>query len=107
MAKRKSEEVPPVGVVAGAAVGPWLGVGVPHALATIASAASSPIARRVRRLMTQCLLGLLRVLVRPTCLDDGAEAASRTRLRGRDARPGGPCDRLRRDLLGEVARHPV
>src|SRR5664280_2016387 len=73
MAKRKSEEVPPVGVVAGAAVGPWLGVGVPHALATIASAASSPIARRVRRLMTQCLLGLLRVPVRPTCLDDGAE----------------------------------
>src|SRR5664280_3378632 len=104
MAKRKSEEVLPVGVVAGAAVGHWLGVGVPHALATIASAASSPIARRVRRLIAQCLLGLLRVPVRPTLPGRWSRAASRRWLRRRDARAGGPCDRLRRDLLGEVAR---
>jgi hypothetical protein len=57
--------VPPAGVVVGAAVGPWLGVGVPHALETIASAASSPIARRLGTLMTQSLLGLLRVLGAP------------------------------------------
>jgi len=56
MAKRKSADAPSAGVADVVAETPRLGVGVgeavvPHALAIIATAASSPIARRVRRLM--------------------------------------------------------
>src|SRR5450759_463912 len=55
-AKRKSAALAWAGVADGAADAPWLGTsvgekGVPHALAKIATAVSSPIARRVRRLM--------------------------------------------------------
>src|SRR5450756_555964 len=51
MAKRKTADAPPAGDADGVAEKPWLGAGVPHALAKIATAASSPIVRRVRRLM--------------------------------------------------------
>src|SRR5674476_1491688 len=56
MAKRKAADAPPAGDADGVADAPWLGTsvgekGVPHALAKIATAVSSPIARRVRRLM--------------------------------------------------------
>src|SRR5450759_1408955 len=55
-AKRKSADLASAGVADGAADAPWLGTsvgekGVPHALAKIATAVSSPIARRVRRLI--------------------------------------------------------
>src|SRR5450759_2149840 len=51
MAKRKSADAPPAGDADGVAETPWLGAGVPHALAKIATAANSPIVRRVRRLI--------------------------------------------------------
>src|SRR5450759_842492 len=55
-AKRKSADLASAGVADGAADAPWLGTsvgekGVAHALAKIATAVSSPIARRFRRLI--------------------------------------------------------
>jgi hypothetical protein len=45
MAKRRSADAPAAVVADGVAGTPSLGAGVPHALATIATAASTPITR--------------------------------------------------------------
>src|SRR5450759_3184104 len=76
MAKRKSADAPPAGDADGVAETPWLGAGVPHALAKIATTASSPIVRRVCRLIVSSSCATSGVPVRhlPEARTRGGEA---------------------------------